>query len=150
MKIASCHSTDYKPVKQEVKGTVILPPLVFPSSTNDKHYSLLTKATKKCLTTSAAERQSRRQVLRADGLAAVLDLPEQEPRRDRIRNRDRFRGRPESFEPDFVDHESESSGRAEIFRLDGGVDGVDVAEADAEVVSGHVADVLHVVEGPML
>jgi hypothetical protein len=29
-KIVSCHSADSKPVKQEVNGTVILPPLVFP------------------------------------------------------------------------------------------------------------------------
>ncbi len=29
-KIASSHTTDSKPVKQEVNGTVILPPLVFP------------------------------------------------------------------------------------------------------------------------
>jgi hypothetical protein len=31
-KIVSCHTTDSKPVKQEVNGTVILPPLVFPGS----------------------------------------------------------------------------------------------------------------------
>jgi hypothetical protein len=30
-KIASCHTADSKPVKQEVNGTVILPPLVFPA-----------------------------------------------------------------------------------------------------------------------
>ncbi len=29
-KIVSCHTADSKPVKQEVNGTVILPPLVFP------------------------------------------------------------------------------------------------------------------------
>jgi hypothetical protein len=29
-KIISCHTADSKPVKQEVNGTVILPPLVFP------------------------------------------------------------------------------------------------------------------------
>jgi hypothetical protein len=29
-KIVSYHTADSKPVKQEVKGTVILPPLVFP------------------------------------------------------------------------------------------------------------------------
>ncbi len=29
-KIVSSHTADYKPVKQEVNGTVILPPLVFP------------------------------------------------------------------------------------------------------------------------
>jgi len=29
-KIVSCHIGDSKPVKQEVNGTVILPPLVFP------------------------------------------------------------------------------------------------------------------------
>ncbi len=32
-KIASCHTVDSKPVKQEVNGTVILPPLVFPGQT---------------------------------------------------------------------------------------------------------------------
>jgi len=31
-KIVSCHTADSKPVKQEVSGTVILPPLVFPGS----------------------------------------------------------------------------------------------------------------------
>ncbi len=29
-KIVSCHRADSKPVKQEVNGTVILPPFVFP------------------------------------------------------------------------------------------------------------------------
>jgi hypothetical protein len=29
-KIVSCHTADFKPVKQEVNSTVILPPLVFP------------------------------------------------------------------------------------------------------------------------
>jgi len=29
-KTISCHTADSKPVKQKVKGTVILPPLVFP------------------------------------------------------------------------------------------------------------------------
>ncbi len=29
-KIVSCHTYDSKPVKQEINGTVILPPLVFP------------------------------------------------------------------------------------------------------------------------
>jgi hypothetical protein len=29
-KIVSCHTADYKTVKQEVNGTVTLPPLVFP------------------------------------------------------------------------------------------------------------------------
>jgi hypothetical protein len=29
-KIVSCHTVNSKPVKQEVNGTVILPPLVFP------------------------------------------------------------------------------------------------------------------------
>ncbi len=32
-KIVSCHTADSKPVKQEVNGTVILPPLVFPGQT---------------------------------------------------------------------------------------------------------------------
>ncbi len=31
-KIFICHTADSKPVKQEVNGTVILPPLVFPGS----------------------------------------------------------------------------------------------------------------------
>jgi len=30
-KIGSCHTAESKPVKQEVNGTVILPPLVFPA-----------------------------------------------------------------------------------------------------------------------
>jgi hypothetical protein len=33
-KIVSCHTANSKPVKQEVNGTVILPPLVFPGQTN--------------------------------------------------------------------------------------------------------------------
>jgi hypothetical protein len=31
-KIVCCHIADSKPVKQEVNGIVILPPLVFPAS----------------------------------------------------------------------------------------------------------------------
>ena len=34
MKIVSCHTADYKPVKQEVNRTVILPPLMFPAYDN--------------------------------------------------------------------------------------------------------------------
>ena len=37
-KIVSCHTADSKPVKQEVNGTVILPPLAFPGET--KHCDL--------------------------------------------------------------------------------------------------------------
>ncbi len=33
-KMVSCHTADSKPVKQEVNSLVILPPLVFPGSTN--------------------------------------------------------------------------------------------------------------------
>ncbi len=33
IKIVSCHTADSKPAKQEVNGTVILPPLVFPDQT---------------------------------------------------------------------------------------------------------------------
>jgi hypothetical protein len=33
-KIVSCHTADAKPVKWEVNGTVILPPLVFPGEPN--------------------------------------------------------------------------------------------------------------------
>ncbi len=33
-KIVSCHTADSKTGKQEVNGTVILPPLVFPGSTS--------------------------------------------------------------------------------------------------------------------
>jgi hypothetical protein len=29
-KTVSCHTADFKPAKQEVKGTLILPPLAFP------------------------------------------------------------------------------------------------------------------------
>jgi hypothetical protein len=32
-KTVSCHTADSKPVKEEVNGTVILPPLVFPGLT---------------------------------------------------------------------------------------------------------------------
>jgi hypothetical protein len=32
-KIVNCHTADSKPVKQEINGTVILPPLVFPGKT---------------------------------------------------------------------------------------------------------------------
>jgi len=34
-KIVSCHTVDSKPVKQEVSGTVMLPPLVFPVESVD-------------------------------------------------------------------------------------------------------------------
>jgi len=34
-KIVSHHTADSKPIKQEVNGTVILPPLVFPAQTLD-------------------------------------------------------------------------------------------------------------------
>jgi hypothetical protein len=46
-KIVSCHTTDSKPVKQEVNGTVILSPLVFPGerlSTVDLLWFALSKA----------------------------------------------------------------------------------------------------------
>jgi hypothetical protein len=33
-KIVSCHTAESRPVKQEVNGTVILPPLVFPEKCN--------------------------------------------------------------------------------------------------------------------
>ncbi len=36
-KIVSCHAADSKPVKQEVKHTVILPPLVFPAPATVTH-----------------------------------------------------------------------------------------------------------------
>ncbi len=39
-KIVSCHTADSKPVKQEVNGTVILPPLVFPGL-RVRHHNLL-------------------------------------------------------------------------------------------------------------
>ncbi len=35
-KIVSCRTADSKPVKQEVNGTVILPPLVFPGDSIGK------------------------------------------------------------------------------------------------------------------
>jgi hypothetical protein len=37
-KTVSCHTADSKPVKQEVNGTVILPPLVFLGSTYCHHH----------------------------------------------------------------------------------------------------------------
>ncbi len=40
IKILSCHTADSKQVKQEVNGTVILPPLVFPGVTTQRHISL--------------------------------------------------------------------------------------------------------------
>jgi hypothetical protein len=38
-KIVSCHTADSKPVKQEVNGTVILPPIVFPGLTVNTSYT---------------------------------------------------------------------------------------------------------------
>jgi hypothetical protein len=39
----SCHTADSKPVKQEVNGTVVLPPLVFPGlGVSDEEESLVT------------------------------------------------------------------------------------------------------------
>jgi hypothetical protein len=45
-KIVSCQTADSKPVKQEVNGTVILPPLVFPglSYKGKKFYSIDTSS----------------------------------------------------------------------------------------------------------
>ena len=40
-KNVSCHTADSKPVKLEVNGTVILPPLVFPGDTNKHSLALL-------------------------------------------------------------------------------------------------------------
>jgi hypothetical protein len=40
-KIVSCHTADSTPVKQEVNGTVILPPLVFPAPTVKRFKSYL-------------------------------------------------------------------------------------------------------------
>ncbi len=40
-KIVRSHTADSKPVKQEVKGTVILPPLVLPAQMLEKRSSLL-------------------------------------------------------------------------------------------------------------
>jgi hypothetical protein len=37
-KIVSSHTADSKPVKPEVNGTVILPPLVFPAWTIKRHF----------------------------------------------------------------------------------------------------------------
>jgi hypothetical protein len=39
-KIVGCHTADSKPVKQEVNGTVILPPLVFPGLSLENIFSL--------------------------------------------------------------------------------------------------------------
>jgi hypothetical protein len=36
-KKVSCHIANSKPVKQEVNGTVILPPLVFPGLARQEH-----------------------------------------------------------------------------------------------------------------
>jgi hypothetical protein len=49
-KIVSCHTTDSKPVKQEVNGTVILPPLVFPDVFHQKHPILAQKSYELVLT----------------------------------------------------------------------------------------------------
>ncbi len=38
--IVSCHTTDSKPVKQEVNSTVVLPPLVFPDSSFSQSVSM--------------------------------------------------------------------------------------------------------------
>jgi len=39
-KIISSHTADSKPVKQEVNGTVILPPFVFPGATLAVYYNI--------------------------------------------------------------------------------------------------------------
>ncbi len=41
-KIVSCHTANSKPVKQEVNGTVKLPPLVFPACTLNMLSSYIT------------------------------------------------------------------------------------------------------------
>jgi hypothetical protein len=49
-KIIRCHTADSKPVKQEVNGTVILPPLISPALRNNQ-ISLQMTALKKLNTT---------------------------------------------------------------------------------------------------
>ncbi len=41
-KIVRCHTADTKPVKKEVNGTVILPPLVFPDDGIHDRFSFTT------------------------------------------------------------------------------------------------------------
>jgi len=41
LKIDSCHTAESKPVKQEVNGTVIRPPLVFPGRFHSFHPGLI-------------------------------------------------------------------------------------------------------------
>jgi hypothetical protein len=43
-KIVSCHTANSKPVKQEVNGTVTLPPLVFPGLAKDNPSSVFAGA----------------------------------------------------------------------------------------------------------
>ncbi len=40
-KIVSCQTANSKPVKQEVSGTVILPPLVFPGHCDDVNWHII-------------------------------------------------------------------------------------------------------------
>ena len=44
----SCHKADSKPVKQEVNGTVILPPLVFPGLSHRDHSLPTARANMHC------------------------------------------------------------------------------------------------------
>ncbi len=48
-KIVSCHTADSKQVKQEVNGTVILPPLVFPGQKDRQEWMFLIKITLNCV-----------------------------------------------------------------------------------------------------
>jgi hypothetical protein len=68
-KIVSCHTADSKPVKQEVNGTVILPPLVFPAfdiygwaGSLFTHYTKATIRPKKCLSILSSVKKSGSQV----------------------------------------------------------------------------------------
>ncbi len=45
-KIVSCHTADFKPVKQEVNGTVILPPFSIPWTNTLAYFSLSTTENK--------------------------------------------------------------------------------------------------------
>ncbi len=76
-KIDSCHTADSKPVKQEVNGTMILPPLVFPglwidekwsdSMTQHIFFSIVIKNIAECVPCSAESRMYRAQSLAPQG-----------------------------------------------------------------------------------
>ncbi len=90
-KIVSSHTADSKPVKQEVNGTVILPPLVFPgvgkrdrSSEGEREYVCVCERERDSQTDRRTDIKAERQTDRQKGIETD---GQSERHRDRLTNR---------------------------------------------------------------